>query len=182
MQEELADRRALAGRGSARTRRCPRSAPSRCVLVDAARRQLLAGEDLRVHAHDEHLFVVGAVEDADPAALGQVLQARATGNRGRAPRCVGALNEETSQPCGLMPDMTCLIVAVLAGGVHRLEDQQQRPAILGVEPLLQLGEPLDAALEELAGLFLHVEAQRVAGIDVFHAKAVVGDAVLRRKL
>ena len=34
-------------------------------------RQALAVEVLGVHAHDEHLLVVAAVEDADAAALGQ---------------------------------------------------------------------------------------------------------------
>ena len=33
--------------------------------------------------------------------------------------------------------------AVLAGGVHGLEDHQQRVAVLGVEPGLELGEPFD---------------------------------------
>ena len=41
--------------------------------------------------------------------------------------------------------------AVLAGGVHGLEDQQQRPAILGVELVLQLGQQLDARPQELPG-------------------------------
>src|ERR1700743_427413 len=35
--------------------------------------QPLAAEDLRVHAYDEHLLVVGPVEDPDFAARGQPL-------------------------------------------------------------------------------------------------------------
>ena len=52
--------------------------------------------------------------------------------------------------------------AVLAGGVERLEDQQHRPAILGVQPLLQVGHALDALLEQLVALVLQsLEAARV---------------------
>ena len=35
--------------------------------------------------------------------------------------------------------------AVLAGRIHRLEDEQQRPAVLRVQHVLLLGEPLHAA-------------------------------------
>ena len=44
--------------------------------------------------------------------------------------------------------------AVLAGGVHRLEDQQQRVGVLRVELVLVLGEELDAVVEKGNGLFL----------------------------
>ena len=65
-----------------------------------------------MHAHHQHLLVVRAVEDADAAALRQAPR--------RAPQEVvvqllrrGALNECTSQPCGLTPDMTCLMALSL---------------------------------------------------------------------
>ena len=41
---------------------------------------------------------------------------------------------------------------VLAGGVHRLEDEQQRPAILRIQPILQCGERSDFSTFRL-GLF-----------------------------
>jgi hypothetical protein len=41
------------------------------VVLASAGRQLLGHEVLRVHANEEHLLVVGAVEDADLAAGGQ---------------------------------------------------------------------------------------------------------------
>ena len=44
--------------------------------------------------------------------------------------------------------------AVLAGRIHRLEDQQHRPAILRVELLLQLGEPLHTVCEHRLGFGL----------------------------
>src|SRR5208282_4885529 len=43
------------------------------VRGDERRRRPFALEQLLVHAHDENLFVVGAVEDADSAALGDAL-------------------------------------------------------------------------------------------------------------
>src|SRR5688572_21079856 len=68
--------------------------------------------------------------------------------------------------------------AVLAGGVHRLEDQQHRPAILRVEPFLQAGHSLAALLEHLVGDRLEALAPRIAGIDVLEAEArAIGDAV-----
>ena len=75
------------------------------------------------------------------------------------------MKDVTSQPCGLTPDMTCLIVAVLARGVHGLEDQQQRPAVLRVELVLELGERRDAHRERFLGarLVLGAEVERVAG-------------------
>ena len=59
--------------------------------------------------HDEDVLVVGAVEDADPPALGQGLDA--------SPQVIvvellgeGCLKLVTWQPCGFTPDMTCRIV------------------------------------------------------------------------
>jgi len=44
--------------------------------------------------------------------------------------------------------------AVLAGTVHALEDQQQRPVIVGVELFLKLAQQRDAFLQPLFGLCL----------------------------
>ena len=44
-------------------------------LADQLRRHLLRLQQLLVHPHDEDLFVVGAIEDADAAALGGTLLA-----------------------------------------------------------------------------------------------------------
>src|SRR5262249_10280312 len=63
--------------------------------------------------------------------------------------------------------------AVLAGGVHRLKHEQQRPTVLGVEHLLLLREPLGASGEELGGLALaQVEATRVSRVVVLQAKTL----------
>ena len=68
---------------------------------------------------------------------------------------------------------------VLAGCVHRLEYQQQRPAILGVQHVLLLREPLGAALEEFSGLALvEHQATCVARIKILQLEALpLGDAV-----
>jgi len=72
----------------------------------------LGTQNFRVHTHDQHLFVVRAIEDPDAAALGQAGAA--------APQKVvvellfaGVLEAETWQPCGLTPDITCLIAPSL---------------------------------------------------------------------
>ena len=64
-------------------------------------------------ADDEDLLVVGAIEDADVAALGQLLLASATGSRGPGPRLEGTLKLLTWTPCGLTPLMTWRIVPSL---------------------------------------------------------------------
>ena len=51
--------------------------------------------------------------------------------------------------------------AVLAGGVHRLQHDQHRPAVFGVKPLLQFGEPLDALGQHGLGIFF-VDGQPAA--------------------
>ena len=95
-----------------------------------------------MHAHDQHLLVVGAVEDADAAAL---RQARVVRQRKSCSSSValGCLKLKTWQPCGLTPGHHVPDGAVLAGGVHRLEDQQHRVAVGGVEKLLQRAQFLD---------------------------------------
>ena len=56
--------------------------------------------------------------------------------------------------------------AVLAGRVHALEDQQQRPAVLRVELFLKIVEPLAVGLEDLLALVL-VEAALLGGLVRF---------------
>jgi hypothetical protein len=42
--------------------------------------------------------------------------------------------------------------AVLASGVHRLKDEQQRPSVLGIKLVLVLCEPLCAETQEFGRL------------------------------
>ena len=85
--------------------------------------QPLGPQDFRVHANDQHLFVVGPVEDADAAALRE--RAR------RAPEKVvvqlgGAGMLEAEDLAALWIDARHDVPdrAVFTGGVHRLENQQ----------------------------------------------------------
>jgi len=80
-------------------------------------------QEFRVHAQDQHLFVVRAVEDANAPAFGQIARA--------APEKV-VLQLERARVLEA-EDLAALRVharhhvadrAVLAGSVHRLEDQQ----------------------------------------------------------
>ena len=52
---------------------------------------------------------------------------------------------------------------VLAGGVHALQDQEQRPAVLCIEPFLKIGQALAVGLKDLLGFFL-VEAAFLVGL------------------
>ena len=75
--------------------------------------------------------------------------------------------------------------AVLAGGVHRLEDEQHGPAILRVEPVLQLREGGAPENERLlrARLLLGAQAAGVARIGVLQREsASMIDAIRARKL
>ena len=51
--------------------------------------------------------------------------------------------------------------AILARRVHRLEDEQQRPGMLGVENVLLHCEPFRTALEESAASCLSILSPRV---------------------
>ena len=89
-----------------------------------------------MHADDEHLLVVGTIEDADPPAFRQTA--------GRAPEKIvlqflGARLFETENLTALRIDPGHDVPdgAVLAGGVHRLKNQQQRIAVGRVVKALQ---------------------------------------------
>ena len=128
-------------------------------------RQLLPLEQLLVDADDEHLFVVGAVEDPDLAAGRKVLRV--------APEVVvvellGRGHLEAVHGDALRVDAAHHVTdrPVLAGGVERLEDDQHAVGPLGVEARLVLGEHADALREQLAALLLRFEALLVPGVEV----------------
>ncbi len=114
-------------------------------------RRLLPREDLLVHAHHQHLLVVRAVEDADSATLRQALHV--------APEIVvvevlrrGHLERVHLAALRVHARHDVADGAVLARRVHRLEHAQQRPAVLRVELVLLLGQPLHAVGEHLLRL------------------------------
>ncbi|MOA33705.1 hypothetical protein D3C78_1550210 [compost metagenome] len=103
-----------------------------------------------MHAHDQHLFVVRAVEDADAAALGQV----ACG----APKEVvlqllsaGVLKAEHLTALRVDAGHDVADGAILARRVHRLEDHQQGVAVRRVQKALLLAQLFHMLLQPLAG-------------------------------
>ena len=101
-----------------------------------------------MHANDQHLLVVGSVEDADPAAFGQIA-------RGAPEKIVfqfvGARMLEAEHLAALRIDAGHDVPdgAVLSGRIHRLKDQQHRVAVGRVVKLLQRAQLLDLLLQEL---------------------------------
>jgi hypothetical protein len=105
---------------------------------------------------------MGAVEDADAAALRQrdhaapeeivveFLRRRLLERGDLAALRVDALEHALDR-------------TVLAGGVHALEDQQQRPAVLRVELFLEIVQALAVGFDDLRRLFL-VEAALLVGL------------------
>src|SRR5262245_50401066 len=128
-----------------------------------------------MNANDQRLLVIAPVEDPDAAAFGQAFDAApeevVTEVFGR-----GRLERVDLAALGVDAGHHVLDRTILAGRVHGLEDEQDRPPVLGVEHLLELGEEPDAGREGGLGLGLVLggEVERVAGIDVAQAKAVVG--------
>ena len=60
--------------------------------------------------------------------------------------------------------------AVFSSSVHGLKDQQERPAILRVQFVLQFGELLDALFQKLVGFFLGLHAGSVCRIVILEAE------------
>ena len=120
------------------------------LVVDLGVGDALGLDQLGMDPDHQHFLVIRAVEDADPAALGQ--------GPGVSPEEVvvellgrGLLEAEDLAALGVDPRHDVLDRAVLAGGVHRLEDHQDRPGIGGVEPVLGLGQLGDVLRERLLG-------------------------------
>src|SRR5512146_1901320 len=106
-----------------------------------------------MHPHYQCFLVIRAVEDADLAAAGQA--------GCRAPKVVviefllrWRLEGVHLYSLRIDAGHHVLDGAVLSGGVHRLENKQERPPVLGVEYVLELGQSLDAALKEFLRLWL----------------------------
>jgi hypothetical protein len=123
------------------------------ILLEELARHLLLLEQLAVHSDHEDLLVVGAVEDADAPPFGERLHA--------APEVVmvellvrWSLEGVDLAALRVHAAHDVLDRAILPGRVHGLKDQEKRPAVLRVEPLLEAAQELYAVLEELASLLL----------------------------
>jgi hypothetical protein len=126
-----------------------------------------------VHANDEHVFVVGAVEDADHSlprdglvdAPEEVVLQLGFG-RGLEGRHDAARRIETAHHVADGP--------VLPSGVHRLEHHEERVPAVGVEKVLQIAEPLEVLVEPFARLFLVAEPRVVARGNALEADLLAG--------
>jgi len=63
--------------------------------------------------------------------------------------------------------------AILARRIHRLKNNQHRPAILSVETLLELRQPVDAFRQQLFGLlFVDIQSASVRRITFAKPKLI----------
>ena len=117
-------------------------------------------EQFLVHTYGQHFLVMRAIENTDASVCRQplrhtpeeiVLQFLRT-------RLLEGMNL-----AALRIDAAHHVLddAVLAGGVHRLQHDQHRPAVFRVKALLQFGELLDAGGQHRLGFFL-IDSQAAA--------------------
>jgi hypothetical protein len=106
-----------------------------------------------MHPDDQHLLVIRAVENADPAALGQRLHA--------APKKIVVqlfrrrmLERINLAALRIDPRHDVLDRAVFSRRVHRLKDDEQRPGVVGIELLLGLAQRRNILRQHLRGQFL----------------------------
>ena len=93
------------------------------LLVERRVREPFAAQNFRMHADDQHLLVIGSVEDADPPAFRQIA--------GGAPekivlqfRGAGMLEAEYLAALRIDAGHHVLDGAILSGRIHRLKNQQ----------------------------------------------------------
>ncbi len=123
----------------------------------AIRREILAREHVGVHARDDQLFVIGAVEDADAPAWRQRVRT--------APQVVvcelvgrGHLEAGHVDALGVDARQHVLDRAVLPRRIHPLQDDEQRVCSRRGEHVLQRGELRDVGGELGFGVLLRMEA------------------------
>src|SRR5262249_52806575 len=105
------------------------------LLGDELGRQHLAIQELGMNTDDERLFIVAAIEDADASPFRQRCQAspevvviEILGRRRLERKYLATLRID--------PGHDVLDRAVLPRRVHGLEDEQDGPAVLGIEHVL----------------------------------------------
>ena len=111
-------------------------------------REPFAAENLGMHADDQHLLVIGSVEDADPPAFRQIA-------RGAPEKIVlqfggaGMLEAEDLAALRIDPGHHMPDGAVLSRRIHRLKDQQDGIAVGRVEKLLQRAQLRNMLFQQL---------------------------------
>ena len=121
------------------------------------------GVDDAEHLRGDDVLVVRAVEDPDLAtARGHAVQPpEVVAVQLVAARCLEALDPDALR---VDPGRQLADRAVLARGVHALQDQQQRLPVLGPEAFLEVADLLDQLVLVLLALVLVVETEVVAGV------------------
>ena len=122
VEEELQDQHAVV-RKVAFERCNVVEAPIPDLAIDELGRKVLCAQVFRMHADDQHLFVIRTVENADPPALGQAAR--------RAPQEVviellgrGLLERVDLAALRIEAGGHVLDRPVLSRGIHRLEHEQ----------------------------------------------------------
>jgi len=73
--------------------------------------------------------------------------------------------------------------AILAGGIHGLKNQQQRPFILRIEPPLQLGERFETVFQQIVRVFLRFQFPGIVRLKILQAKfAAIANAIAVRQV
>src|SRR5512146_213720 len=122
-----------------------------------------------MHPHHEHFFVIGTIENPDPATLRQTavgppeeVVVQVFGGR--------LLEAEDLAALRVYPGHHMLDRAVLASGVHRLEDEQERPLVLGVKLFLKLLQKRNAVIKKVFSLAFGAQTLSICGIKVFQTE------------
>ena len=114
-----------------------------------------------MHADDQHLLVIGSVEDADPPAFRQIA-------RGAPEKIVfqfggaGMFEAEHLAALGIDPGHHVPDGAVFSRRIHRLKDQQDGMAVGCVEKLLLRAQLRNVLFQKFLILLLRL----VHGIDL----------------
>src|SRR5436190_15606562 len=112
------------------------------LIVQRLVRQLLKLQYLRMHADDQHFFVMRTIEDADLSAFRQIFLA--------APKKIvikllrrWLLERHDLTTLRINAAHHVLDRPVFTGRVHRLKEHKQRVLILRIQDILQLSQPLN---------------------------------------
>ena len=121
-----------------------------------------------VHAYDQHVFVVRAVEDHDFAALrrGNVRAPQEVVRRLFARRLFKRVHARALR---IEPAKDVGNGSVFAGGVEPLEHDQQRVLVAGVEQILEPAQLVDVVRHLIRGIVLARVRSGKARIDISQA-------------
>ena len=125
-------------------------------------------------ADHQHLLIVGAVEDRDPAAGGQFLH-RPPQEMMLQLRVVRGLEGNDIDALGIHAGHHVLDRTVLAGRIQRLENDEHRPAAVRPQQLLGIGQLGDVLGQRLLAGLLVFQALARTGFAIGEFKIVAGD-------